>query len=63
MRCAAPDDGQSAAHHHPHHTTLIRRDGRAVHVRKATRPEPHQQRIDEILGLSAKPGGTHRAVI
>jgi len=44
-------------------TTLTRRDGRAVHVRKATRPEPHQQRINEILGLSANPGGTHRAVI
>ena len=24
-------------------TTLQRRDTRAVHVRKATRPEPHQQ--------------------
>jgi transposase len=44
-------------------TTLTRRDGRAVHVRKATRPEPQQQRINEILGLSANPGGTHRAVI
>lgn len=44
-------------------TTLTRRDGRAVHVRKATRPEPHQQRINEILGLSANPGGTHRTVI
>ena len=44
-------------------TTLTRRDGRAVHVRKATRPESQQQRINEILGLSANPGGTHRAVI
>ena len=44
-------------------TTLTRRDGRAVHVRKATRPEPQQQRINEILGLSANPGGTHRTVI
>lgn len=44
-------------------TTLIRRDRRVVHVRKATRPEPHQQRINEILGLSANPGGTHRTVI
>ena len=44
-------------------TTLQRRDGRAVHVRKATRPEPHQQKIVEILGLPANPGGTHRAVI
>ena len=44
-------------------TTLTRRDGRAVHVRKATRPEPQQQRINEILSLSANPGATHRAVI
>ena len=44
-------------------TTLQRRDGRAVHVRKATRPEPHQQKILEILDLPANPGGTHRAVI
>ncbi|MDZ7895830.1 MAG: IS1634 family transposase [Sphingobium sp.] len=44
-------------------TTLTRRDGRAVHVRKSTRPEPHQQRINEILGLSANPGGTHRTVV
>ena len=39
------------------------RDGRAVHVRKATRPEPHHQRISEILGLSPNPGGTHRVLV
>jgi 2-phospho-L-lactate transferase/gluconeogenesis factor (CofD/UPF0052 family) len=44
-------------------TTLQRRDGRAVHVRKATRSEPHQQKIIDILALPANPGGTHRAVI
>ena len=44
-------------------TTLQRRDGRTVHVRKATRPEPHQQTIVKILGLSANPGGTQRSVI
>ena len=44
-------------------TTLQRRDGRTVHVRKATRPEPHQQTIARILGLSANPGGTQRSVI
>lgn len=43
--------------------TLIRRDGRVAHVRKATRPEPQQQRINEILGLSPNPGGTRRAII
>ena len=44
-------------------TTLQRRDGRTVHVRKASRPEPHQQTIAKILGLSANPGGTQRSVI
>ena len=43
--------------------TLQRRDGRAVHVRKATRPEPQHQKISEILGLSANPGGTHRVLV
>src|ERR1700692_1134614 len=32
--------------------TLQRRDGRVVHVRKATRPEPQQQKLNAILGLS-----------
>ena len=43
--------------------TQQRRDGRAVHVRKATRPEPQHQKISEILGLSPKPGGTHRGLV
>ena len=43
--------------------TLQRRDGRAVHVRKATRPEPHHQKINEILGLAPNPGGTHRVLV
>ena len=43
--------------------TLKRRDGRAVHVRKATRPEPLHQKINEMLGLSANPGGTHRVLV
>ena len=43
--------------------TLQRRDGRAVHVRKATRPEPRHQRINEMLSLSPNPGGTHRVLV
>ena len=43
--------------------TLQRRDGRAVHVRKATRPEPRHQKINEMLGLSDNPGGTHRVLV
>lgn len=44
-------------------TTLQLRDGRTVHVRKATRPEPDQQKICAILHLSPNPGGTHRVII
>lgn len=44
-------------------TTLQRRDGRTVHVRKATRPEPSQQKIATILHLSPNPGGTQRTLI
>ena len=43
--------------------TMQRRDGRAVHVRKATRPEPRQQKINAMLGLSPNPGGTHRVLV
>ncbi len=43
--------------------TLQRRDGRAVHVRKATRPEPRHQKVNEILGLAPNPGGTHRVLV
>jgi transposase len=43
--------------------TLQRRDGRTVHVRKATRPEPLHQKINEILGHSPNPGGTHRVLV
>ena len=43
--------------------TLQRRDGRAVHVRKATRPEPHHQKINKILGHWPNPGGTHRVLV
>ena len=43
--------------------TLQRRDGRAVHVRKATRPEPQHQKLNAILGHSSNPGSTHRVLI
>jgi transposase len=43
--------------------TMQRRDGRAVHVRKATRPEPQHQKLNAILGLSPNPCGTHRVLV
>ena len=44
-------------------TTLKRRDGRTVHVRKASRPEPRQQTIHAALRLTANPGGTLQTVV
>ena len=29
-------------------------------MRKTTRPEPRQQKINAMLGLAPNPGGTHR---
>ena len=43
--------------------SLQRRDGRTVHVRRATRREPHHQTINQILGHSPNPGGTHRVLV
>jgi transposase len=44
-------------------TTLKRRDGSTIHVRKASRPEQHQQEIYTALELSANPGGTHKIIV
>jgi transposase len=38
-------------------------DGKTLHIRKATRPEPRQQRIYDALGLSDRPGKTEKTVI
>ena len=43
--------------------TLQRRDGRAVHVRKATRPQPRHQKLSTILKLNPNPGRTHRVLV
>ena len=42
--------------------TMQRRDGRAVHVRKASRPQPRHQTLNTILKLDPNPGGTHRTL-
>jgi hypothetical protein len=44
-------------------TTLQRRDGRVVHVRKATRPKPRHQTLGTILKLDPNPGRTHRVLV
>ena len=43
--------------------TLQRRDGRTVHVRKATRPKPRHQTLSTILKLDPNPGRTHRVLV
>jgi transposase len=42
---------------------LKRADGRTVHVRKATRPEPRQQRLYDALGIPHRPGRTETTVV
>jgi len=44
-------------------TTLQRRDGKTVHVRKTSHPESAQQNIYTALKLSANPGGTHQTTM
>jgi transposase len=43
--------------------TLQRRDRRTVHVRKATRLEPRQQKIAKALNLTINPGGTRQTIL
>jgi len=43
--------------------TMQRRDGRAVHVRKTTRPKPRHQTLGTTLKLDPNPGQTHRVLI
>lgn len=43
--------------------TLKRADGRTLHIRKATRPEPRQQVIYDALGIGDRPGKTEKSLI
>ena len=42
--------------------TMQKKDGKVLHVRKSTRPEPRQQVIYDALNLSHYPGGTVKSV-
>lgn len=42
---------------------LHRDDGQIYHIRKATRPEPYQQVLDNALGLPHLPGKTEKTLI
>ena len=43
--------------------TFRRKDGRTLHVRKATRAEPHQRAIYQALGVDPAPGGIRKMVV
>lgn len=43
--------------------TFNRPDGRALHVRKATRAEPDQARIYQALGADPAPGGVQKMIV
>jgi hypothetical protein len=42
--------------------TFNQRDGRTLHVRKATVPEPELNKIYDTLGLSPTPGGVKKMI-
>lgn len=43
--------------------TFVQRDGRTLHVRKSTHPEPDLQRLYQALGIDALPGGTKKLIV
>jgi hypothetical protein len=43
-------------------TSFRQRDGRTLHVRKTSAPEPDLQKIYAALGLEPKPGGVKKLV-
>ncbi|MCO6440042.1 MAG: transposase, partial [Nitrococcus mobilis] len=43
--------------------TFNRGDGRTLHVRKTTRPEPDQARIYQALGADPAPGGVQKTIV
>ena len=45
-------------------TVMLRReDGKTIHLRKATRAEPHQKEIYDALGISPQPGQTQKTLV
>jgi len=44
-------------------TTLKRQDGRVIHIRKSSRPEPNHKEIYDALDLPHQPGKTLKAII
>ncbi|MFT7673391.1 MAG: hypothetical protein ACI845_001802, partial [Gammaproteobacteria bacterium] len=38
-------------------------DGKTIHLRKATKADPQQSTLYNLLGISAQPGGIKRTLI
>ena len=43
--------------------TFVQKDGRTLHVRKATQPEPELKRLYDLLAIEPLPGGTKKLTI
>lgn len=43
--------------------TFVQRDGRTLHVRKSTHPEPDLKRLYQALAIDASPGGTKKLIV
>jgi len=43
--------------------TFKRADGRTLHVRKASQPEPYQKEIYQALGIDEMPGGVQKSIV
>ncbi len=44
-------------------TTMKRDDGKIIHIRKSTRPEPFHKKIYDALGLPSRPGVTIKTIL
>ncbi len=44
-------------------TTMKRDDGKMIHIRKSSRPEPFHIQIYDVLNLSHRPGKTIRTIV
>ncbi|MDP1606772.1 MAG: hypothetical protein Q8L93_09055, partial [Rhodocyclaceae bacterium] len=42
--------------------SFVQKDGRTLHVRKATRQEPDLVRLYDALGLAHQPGGVQKLI-
>jgi hypothetical protein len=43
--------------------SFVQKDGRTLHVRKTTRPEPDLRHIYDALGLAHQPGGVQKLIV